>query len=199
MPDPIKLKKQGLYKRRKSIRDQTWIMLLIAVLMFGFGYALVPLYNVLCEAFGINGKTGGQAEQTVVSSVDKNRTITVQFVSMNNAKLPWKFYPYRRSVDVHPGENTKIAYFAKNESGKTMTVQAIPSVAPSTAAKYLKKTECFCFEKQTLAEGETMDMPLLFHLDRDLPEDVKEITLSYTLFDVTGVKKSVSPERKGRL
>ncbi|MDF3054294.1 MAG: cytochrome c oxidase assembly protein [Gammaproteobacteria bacterium] len=194
MPDSTKLE-----KNRKSVRHQTFIMLLIAVLMFGFGYALVPLYNVLCDAFGINGKTGGQTAQSVVSSVDKHRTITVQFVSMNNAKLPWKFYPYRKSVDIHPGENTRVAYFAKNESGKTMVVQAIPSVAPSEAAKYLKKTECFCFERQTLADGETMDMPLLFHIDRDIPEDVKEITLSYTLFDVTGTKKSAPPEQRGKI
>lgn len=186
-------------QRSRSVQKQVYLLLLVAVLMFGFGYALVPLYNVLCDAFGLNGKTGGQVERAVVSAVDRSRTITVQFVSMNNAQLPWKFYPYRKSVEVHPGENTKIAYFAKNESGRTMTVQAIPSVAPGLAAKYLKKTECFCFARQTLATGETMDMPLLFHIDRELPKDVQEITLSYTLFDVTGTKTSVPSEQVGKI
>lgn len=176
------------------------ILLLAAVAMFGFGYALVPLYDVLCKNLGFNGKTDGMASGLAsVAAIDRSRVITVQFLATNNANLPWKFYPYRRSIEVHPGENAKVAYYAKNLSGQTMTVQAIPSVSPGLAAKYLKKTECFCFAQQTLPSGESMDMPLLFHLERDLPKDVHTVTLAYTLFDVTNMKKTVSQQKIGRI
>lgn len=178
----------------KSSKKLAIILLVCAVLMFGFGYALVPLYNVLCNRLGINGKTPNVAD-AAVTAVDLSRTVTVQFLAINNAKLPWKFYPYRTSVDVHPGENTKVAYFARNDADHTMTVQAIPSVSPGIAAKYLKKTECFCFAQQTLKSQDTMDMPLIFHLDRDLPKDIKTVTLAYTLFDVTGMKPATASGR----
>jgi cytochrome c oxidase assembly protein subunit 11 len=185
--------------RTKSSKRLAIILIICAILMFGFGYALVPLYNVLCQQFGFNGKTSGMASPAVVSAIDESRTITVQFLATNNANLPWKFHPYRTSIQVHPGENTRVAYFAKNLSDHPMTVQAIPSVSPGVAAKYLKKTECFCFAQQTLNSNESMDMPLLFHLDRDLPKDVNTVTLSYTLFDVTGMKKTAAPAEIGKI
>jgi len=154
--------------------------------MFGFGYALVPLYNVMCKVLGINGKTGGQVSiETSRVHVDKSRTIRVEFLTSVNSNLPWKFHPKVNSVTLHPGEMRLVNFFAENDTDKTMTIQAIPSVAPGIVAKYLKKTECFCFTQQTLKAHESMDMPVLFHLDPAIPKEIHEMTLSYTLFDVT--------------
>lgn len=155
--------------------------------MFGFGFALVPIYNSLCKTFGINGKTNGEAVAYVSTDdkIAKDRIIQVEFVATNNSSIPWAFYPRITKIHVHPGEIAKLAFYAENKSDHRMTVQAIPSVTPGIAAKYLKKTECFCFTQQTLNGHEAMDMPLLFHLDKELPENVHTVTLSYTLFDVT--------------
>jgi cytochrome c oxidase assembly protein subunit 11 len=184
--------------RAKRIKRLALTLCLCAMSMFGFGYALVPLYNVLCKNLGFNGKTSGEASSPV-STVDLSRTITVQFLATNNENLPWKFRPNQVTIEVHPGENTRVSYYARNESGKTMTVQAVPSVTPGPAAKYLKKTECFCFRRQTLASHAEMDMPLIFHLDRDLPKNVNTVTLSYTLFDVTDKQKQKPPAEVGRI
>lgn len=182
-----------------SLKRLVIIMLIFAVGMFGFGFALAPLYNALCKNLGINGKTKDQPDAVSVAAIDKTRTVTVLFLATNNANLPWKFHPYRTSIEVHPGENTRVAYYAKNQSAKPMTVQAVPSVAPGIAARYLKKTECFCFARQTLKAGESMDMPLLFHLDRDLPKNVNTVTLAYTLFDVTNMKKKPPADKVGKI
>lgn len=169
------------------------IILSVAVLgMFGFGYALVPIYNVMCKAFGINGKTNNYAEN-IDHSIDYSRTVTVQFLSSRNNYLPWKFVPLIKSIKVHPGENTKVAFFAQNETDENMVVQAIPSVTPGLAAKHLKKTECFCFTKQMMKGKQGMAWPLLFHLDRDLPKNIRTVTLSYTLFDITKTTKNFKP------
>lgn len=156
--------------------------------MFAFGFALVPIYNSLCQSLGINGKTNQQAiaYDAKTATVDKKRSVTVEFIATNTSALPWDFYPKTTKVTVHPGEISRLAFYAENKSNHPMTVQAIPSVTPAIAAKYLKKTECFCFTQQTLNGHEAMDMPLLFHLDTELPDNISEITLSYTLFDVTG-------------
>lgn len=155
--------------------------------MFGFGFALIPIYNSLCKSLGINGKTNTAAiayEEGM--KVDKNREVLVEFVATNNSSLPWDFYPTTKKIRVHPGEIARLSFYAENKSGRPMTVQAIPSVTPGLAAKYLKKTECFCFTYQRLNENEAMDMPLLFHLDPELPKNINTITLAYTLFDITG-------------
>lgn len=159
----------------------------VAIGMFGFGFALVPMYNSLCKVLGINGKTNAVASDYNPStvSIQKNRNIVVEFVATNNSGVPWAFYPKTTKVTVHPGEMTTLAFYAENKTGNRMTVQAIPSVTPGIAAKYIKKTECFCFTQQTLNGHEAMNMPLLFHLDADLPPQVKTITLAYALFDVT--------------
>ncbi|CEG59469.1 Cytochrome c oxidase assembly protein ctaG [Legionella micdadei] len=165
------------------------IVLAAAVLaMFGFGFALVPIYNTLCKTLGINGKVNDKpiAYDAKSAKISWNREITVEFVATNNGGVPWAFYPKVQKIKVHPGEIAKLAFYAENKTDHPMTVQAIPSVTPGIAAKYLKKTECFCFTQQTLNGHEAMNMPLLFHLDTDLPANVKTITLSYTLFDVTG-------------
>jgi len=161
-------------------------LLLGAVVMFGFGFALVPLYNVFCEITGLNGKTGGQyAYEAAQVEVDENRLVTIQFRATNNAGMSWQFEPAVREIQVHPGELTEVSFYARNPSADAMVGQAVPSVSPFRAADYLHKTECFCFNQQTLAAGQEIDMPLLFFIDQDIPEDVTKLTLSYTLFDVT--------------
>lgn len=160
-------------------------LLLTVVGMFGFGFALVPLYDVFCDVTGLNGKTSGQAYIPVEQLVDTSRTVTVQFVATNNASMPWEFKPDVFKVAVHPGEEVTTTFFARNPLARDMIAQAIPSVSPGKAAAYFHKTECFCFNKQPLAAGESADMPLKFIVDRDVPASVHTITLSYTLFDVT--------------
>ncbi|KTD20868.1 cytochrome c oxidase, assembly transmembrane protein CoxG [Legionella lansingensis] len=163
------------------------ILAAIVIGMFAFGFALVPIYNSLCKALGINGKVSQAvtAYDASPSKIAKDRIVTVEFVATNNGALPWAFYPKTTKIKVHPGEVAKLAFYAENKTNHRMTVQAIPSVTPGIAAKYLKKTECFCFTQQTLNGHEAMNMPLLFHLDTDLPANIKTITLAYTLFDVT--------------
>lgn len=170
-------------------------LLAIAVGMFGFGYALVPLYNVMCKALGINGKTGAAVNRSE-GSIDKSRTIEIVFLSHIQGKLNWAFHPLQKKIVLHPGENKRIAYFAENRSEYPVIVQAIPSVTPGRAAKYLKKTECFCFTQQTLKGKASMEMPILFHIDKDLPDDIHEVVLSYTLFDVTKKAKKVNNNLK---
>jgi cytochrome c oxidase assembly protein subunit 11 len=155
--------------------------------MFGFGFALVPIYNSLCKALGINGKTSMIAVNydPKTAKIAYDREVLVQFIATNNSGVPWAFYPKVQKIKVHPGEIAKLSFYAENKTDHRMVVQAVPSVTPGIAAKYLKKTECFCFTQQTLNGHEAMDMPLLFHLDTDLPEDVHTMTLAYTLFDVT--------------
>lgn len=163
------------------------ILAVIVLGMFGFGFALVPIYNSLCKSLGINGKTNPEAvvyDATKIKIV-KDRVVTVEFVATNNSGVPWTFYPKVRKMQLHPGEIARLSFYAENKTNHQMTVQAIPSVTPGIAAKYLKKTECFCFARQTLKGHEAMNMPLLFHLDADLPEKVNTLTLAYTLFDVT--------------
>ncbi len=171
----------------KKQRKLLLILSLVVVGMFGFGFALIPIYNSLCKNLGINGKTNPEAVAYNVSkaAIATDREVLVEFVATNNSGIPWAFYPKTKKIKVHPGEIVKLAFYAENKTDHQMTVQAIPSVTPGIAAKYLKKTECFCFTQQTLNGHEAMDMPLLFHLDTDLPDNVKTVTLSYTLFDVT--------------
>lgn len=165
------------------------VLVLTAIVlgMFAFGFALVPIYNSLCKTLGINGKTNTQsiAYDVKNSKIATDREVLVEFVATNNSGVPWAFYPKIQKIKVHPGEIVKLSFYAENKTGHRMTVQAIPSVTPGIAAKYLKKTECFCFTQQTLNGHEAMNMPLLFHLDTALPENVNTVTLSYTLFDVT--------------
>ena len=157
------------------------------ILMFAFGFALVPIYNSLCKALNINGKIvlDTQKYDAKSTKVIADRDITVQFVATNTGGVPWDFYPKVHEIHIHPGKIAHLAFYAENKTNRRMTVQAIPSVTPGIAAKYIKKTECFCFTQQTLNGHEAMDMPLLFHLDPDLPESVKTITLAYALFDVS--------------
>jgi cytochrome c oxidase assembly protein subunit 11 len=169
-------------------------LLAVAVGMFGFGFALVPLYTVFCEITGLNGKTGDQYSQASTQTVNKDRLVTIQFLTSNNAGMPWEFRPKMRTLQVHPGELNETSFFARNPASYNMTAQAVPSVTPFMAASYLHKTECFCFEQQALAAGEAIDMPLRFIIDKDLPADIETLTLSYTMFDITEPQPSAAAD-----
>ncbi|HEB81783.1 MAG TPA: cytochrome c oxidase assembly protein [Gammaproteobacteria bacterium] len=173
-------------KNRVSAR---WLFLLV-IGMFGFGFAMVPLYNLLCSVTGLNGSTTGriQEEQALTRRVDFSRTITVEFDATNNADLPWEFHPMVKKVDVHPGEIMEVSYFAKNNSNRAIIAQAIPGITPWQATEHFNKTECFCFAKQKLEPGESKEMPLRFVIDPDLPEGFTTITLSYTFMDTDRTK-----------
>lgn len=161
-------------------------LVVVAVAMFAFVFVvMVPLYNVLCDALGINGKTSGEAYTAVSAQVDESREITVQFVATNNEDMPWGFRPQVTMMKVHPGAANDTVFFAENPTANAMVAQAIPSISPSRAAEYFHKTECFCFNQQPLDGNSNAEMPLQFIVDQDLPRDIRTITLSYTLFDVT--------------
>lgn len=155
-----------------------------SVLMFGFGFALVPLYEVFCEITGLNGKNFNDGA-AVITEVDRSRTVKVQFVSTNAENMPWEFRPTERSIRVFPGEDRVTAFYAENPTGEWMVAQAVPSVTPSEAAPYLTKINCFCFERQPLEAGSNTEMPLVFVVDPKLPAHISTITLSYALFDLT--------------
>jgi len=170
----------------KSKTNRSVIRLLVAAVgMFGFGFALVPLYDVICDVTGLNGKTGGQFTEVNQETVDPDRLVTIQFIANNNAGMPWVFRPSVRSLKVHPGELNSTTFYAKNPANRTILAQAIPSVTPFVAASYIHKTECFCFGQQELAANESLDMPLRFIIDSEIPADIETLTLSYTMFDIT--------------
>ncbi len=186
--------------KQKSSQQRLLILCaLIILLMFGVGYALVPLYNTFCKVTGYNGKI---TERSALSTgkIDTSRTITIEFLAENNVNLPnWKFFPLVKKITVHPSENKRVAFFTENDSPNRMTVQAIPSITPGEAAKYFRKTECFCFTRQTLNAGQALDMPMIFHLDPALPKYIKVITLSYTMFDVTAMTAAKRKVKTGYL
>ena len=158
-----------------------------AVVMFGFGFAMVPLYNVFCDITGLNGKTGRiEAEAALGQAVDMEREVTVEFVVSVNSDLPWEIKPMVRQIKVHPGAVTEVKYAARNITGNTVIGQAVPSLVPGLASKYFNKTECFCFTQQTLAAGEYKEMPLRFVVDPALPKDVNSVALSYTFYRMEG-------------
>lgn len=157
---------------------------LVCVVMFGFGFAMVPLYRVFCDLTGINGRMAVVATETMAES-DASRIITVQFVANRNQDLPWEFRPEVSSIQVHPGEVRTVTYFAHNLRATPMVGRAVPSIAPGEAAKYLRKLECFCFTEQHFAGGEARDMPVRFYVDPKLPAGIETLTLSYTFFDAT--------------
>lgn len=160
-------------------------LLLVTALMFGFGFALVPLYDVFCEVTGINGKTSNVPATALVDGVDTSREITIEFLARPNKDMPWIFKPEIRRLTVHPGEVHVMNYFAENPTGQMIVGQAVPSVSPGQAALYLHKIECFCFTQQQLAAGRNMLMPVQFYVDPALPAQFSTITLNYTLYDVT--------------
>ncbi len=169
--------------RQKATRGLVARLTLVALGMFGFGFALVPLYDVFCDLTGINGKTG-RVDQAVAQAtqIDESRWITVEFVANVSSELPWEFRPEERRVRVHPGQVAETTFYATNDGADDVVGQAVPSVAPSRASKYFNKTECFCFSQQTLKSGERKRMPVKFIDDPGLPQEVNTITLAYTFF-----------------
>ena len=152
--------------------------------MFLFAFALVPLYDVFCEITGINGKTRGQALYKQVA-VDRDRLVTIEFLTNVNRGMPWQFESKVKSIKVHPGELNEVIFYAKNSANQTIVGQTVPSVSPGEGSLYLNKTECFCFEKQVLTAGEEVEMPMKFYIDLAIPKDITHLTLSYQLFNVT--------------
>lgn len=156
----------------------------VAAAMFAFGFALVPLYDALCEQLGFNGRSSGMAlAADVAEQADLSRTVSVEFVTTVNGGAPWKFAAETQRMQVHPGKLYTVNFTAQNARDEPVVAQAVPSVAPWTAAKYVKKTECFCFRQQPFAAGEEKLMPVRFMLEPGLPADVDTVTLSYTFFD----------------
>jgi cytochrome c oxidase assembly protein subunit 11 len=165
----------------------------VAVGMFAFVFVvMVPLYDVLCDALGINGKTSSEAYTSVQARVDESRTVTIQFMATNNEGMPWEFGPSVTAMKVHPGAVNDTVFYARNPLPGAMIAQAVPSVSPARAAEYFHKTECFCFNQQPLDGESATEMPLQFIVDQDLPRDIRTITLSYTIFDVTDMAGGVA-------
>ena len=174
-------------------------LLVVSVLMFGFGWALIPIYRKICEISGINVLTGKspQAEERAANTqVDRTRTIVVEFDA--NRQGPWRFRPSVNHLEVHPGELVHVEYDLVNLESRAMVGQAIPSYAPMQSARYFNKIECFCFKQQTLAAGETRKFPVVFFVDPELPRDVTQITLSYTFFEVPGAATGEAATQDGR-
>jgi len=169
-------------------------LVVVTLLMFGFGFALVPFYYKICEATGINA--GGEQSLIGNTQVDTSRWVTLEFDANTNSTLPWRFKPLQNSIKVHPGQLVQVEYEVVNTSNQPVVGQAVPSYGPARAAAFFKKIECFCFTPQTLAAGERRRMPVLFVLDRALDRDVHTVTLSYTFFDV-GTKARVSGVQGG--
>lgn len=174
-------------------------LVILVIVMFGFGFALVPLYDVFCEITGLNGKTAGQYEgELAKGSKEQGRQITMQFIVNKNDNLPWDFAPNDIEMTVSTGERKQTTYGVTNTYKTAVVAQAVPSVSPSAAAEYLHKIECFCFEQQPLEAGEHKDMPLVFVVDPELPEGIDKITLSYTLFDITNSTAAASDPHKAK-
>ncbi|MFT4925726.1 MAG: cytochrome c oxidase assembly protein subunit 11 [Phenylobacterium sp.] len=167
-------------------------LVLMAIGMFGFGFALVPLYDILCEVTGLNGKPSNTAASAINITENKQRTVTVEFLGITNKNMPWQFKPQNRRIEVYPGEVKLVHFYAKNESAKDLVGQAVPSVSPGLGAAYFNKIECFCFNRQPLAAGKETLMPLTFYVDADLPNDIETLTLSYTMYDVTAAVNAES-------
>jgi cytochrome c oxidase assembly protein subunit 11 len=187
------LRQSGLSLLRGDNLRMMGKLVVIAALMFGFGYALVPIYKAICDALGINvlavaeqrsGASSGVRERPANTQVDLSRTVTVEFDA--NARGPWDFRPALRSVQVHPGEVATVMYEFRNMQNRTMAAQAIASFAPMNSAAHFNKIECFCFNEYTLAPGESRQWQVVFYVDAKLPKDVTTITLSYTFFEVGG-------------
>lgn len=173
----------------RSGNRHTFLLAGLAAGMFAFAFALVPLYDIFCEVTGLNGKTSAQAalvEEIENAAVQADRRITVELLAQAARGMPWEFRPTESELVVRPGELTKTTFYVRNRSMKTVTGQAVPSVSPGQGARYLRKLECFCFEQQELPPGGEMEMGVSLMVDPELPADIRELTLSYTMFRIDG-------------
>lgn len=160
-----------------------------AALMFLFAFAVVPFYSVICRATGISTSVPTTlVERSFVPEDNvpgETREIVVQFTTTNNMGMPWEFYPVTKTVRAQVGKNVKVVFMAKNPTDRDMVAQAVPSMTPENGMSHFHKIECFCFTQQSLAAHQGREMPLIFNIDKDLPKEIRVLTLSYTLFDVT--------------
>ena len=174
--------------RRLAIR-----LLVVTVAMFGFGYALVPLYDLVCDITGIGGRTGVVSEATAATGeVDSTRVVKVQFVATVNSALRWKFDGPGQPLEVHPGKVYEASFSASNLSNRPVVAQAVPSVTPVGAAAHFNKVECFCFTRQRLEPGESRDMPVRFVVNEEIPRRIGTLTLAYTFFEAEPVAQSAA-------
>ncbi|MBF1800321.1 cytochrome c oxidase assembly protein [Alloalcanivorax profundimaris] len=169
------------HRNKRTLRK----LLIWALAMFGFAFAMVPFYDVICDITGLNGKTSSTASSEGPSRTVEDRTVTVEFITQRGQGVNGDFMSATRRVKVHPGEITLVNFYASNPKTSDIVTQSIPSVTPGEAARYLHKTQCFCFDQQTLGAGERKEMPMIFYLDPELPRHINTLTLSYTIFDVT--------------
>jgi cytochrome c oxidase assembly protein subunit 11 len=175
--------------QQKENRSLVGRLLIWVAAMFGFGYLLVPLYNVFCELTGFGGRTNAVAA-VVEEAPDESRTVRVEFLTQTNEYAPWEFSADVPSMEVHPGQLYYATFTAKNLTDVEKVAQAIPSIAPIAASDHFRKIECFCFTSQTFAAHEERDMPVQFIVDAELPDYVDTITLQYTFFDTVSVSSS---------
>lgn len=171
-------------QRNRAKRRTLTRLSIVAVAMFGFGYALVPFYEQICKALDINSLVQ-RNDRPANTQVDRARTVTIEF-DANAHGMPWRFQPMVRHLSIHPGELVHVEYEVANVRSAAVTGQAVASYGPMSAAQFFRKLECFCFTQQTLAAGETRRMPVTFVVDPALPAEINTITLSYTFFEVAG-------------
>ncbi|MFN2348181.1 MAG: cytochrome c oxidase assembly protein [Thioalkalivibrio sp.] len=177
--------------RDRSNRRTVTTLGAVVLGMFGFGFALVPLYDVICEVTGLNGRSASlSGESQAQFEVDLDRTVTVEFVAVLNQEMDWQFRPQVSTIEVHPGQQYTMNYVARNQRDMEVVGQAVPSVSPSSASRHFNKTECFCFTRQVFAPYEAREMPVTFMVDPRLPSSVERLTLAYTFFDISNVASS---------
>jgi cytochrome c oxidase assembly protein subunit 11 len=177
---PARGRKARVAERNRRLTGK---LAVAALLMFGFGFALVPLYDVFCDITGLNGKTGRAEAEMLGAKVDTSRWVTVEFTGSTGQGLPWEFRPMQKKLRVHPGQTTVANYYVRNTAAEPIVGRAIPSVTPGVAAAHFKKIECFCFSEQTLQPGEAREMPVRFVVDPELAAGIATVTLSYTFFN----------------
>jgi len=166
-------------------------LLIMALVMFGFGFLLIPFYKTICEITGVNilSITEQVNQESKNTQVDKSRTVNIELDA--NVHGGFKFEPLIRNIDIHPGELINVMYRVTNINNKPLTAQAVPSYSPAQASKYFNKLECFCFKQQVFKPNESRDMPVAFVINSKLPKDIHTITLSYTFFTVAGTEKVI--------
>ncbi len=174
---------------QSSVVKSSLRLTLAAVLMFGFGFAMVPLYDIFCEITGLNGKV----QQSVITTdmqVDRSRLVKVQLIAANNAEMPWRFTSLQDEVELHPGDWKQVGFWAANVTDNYMVSQSVPSITPARAAQYIEKRECFCFQQQPLEAGESKQMNLVFTISPDMPDDIHTVSMVYTLFDASAYSEA---------
>lgn len=179
---------------KQENRVMTKKLVTVAVIMLAFGFALIPLYDVFCEVTGWNSSLNKGLAVYEEQEADTSREIKLRFVTVTKSDMPWEFQPLQSTIKVHPGKEYEVAFRVKNRARKNIVGRAIPSFSPALASQYVNKTECFCFNQQTLMAGEIEDMPMRFFIDKDLPKEYKSITLVYTLHNVTNETASLNIE-----